>query len=222
MGDFFIGIGVLLAIIGPLLLIPITWLLHRFILKPLVKQTQLSIALSLAIVAGAVLISYIPGKLEFDRLCAKHESPMIAERIKVDGFYRMRMHAYEASPFLKDAVFEYVEAADMYEEGKYFRYSLEGDGTINKDAIPAVISTHEVIDTFSQLSYGIMLSEKRVFERAGKRELARAGQVLYQGGPLSLLFGASAMSSCPDVMTPEGATNFEIYYDLEHYVLGGD
>ena len=47
------------------------------------------------------------------------------------------------------------------------------------------------------------------------RELARAGQVVYLGGPLSLLLGAYAMSTCPDVMTPEGATNFEIYYVLE-------
>ena len=57
---------------------------------------------------------------------------------------------------------------------------------------------------------------------SNERELARAGQVVYLGGPLSLLLGAYAMSTCPDVMTPEGATNFEIYYVLDKYVLGGD
>jgi len=35
MGDLLIGISVLLAIIGPLLLIPVAWLLYRFALRPL-------------------------------------------------------------------------------------------------------------------------------------------------------------------------------------------
>ena len=68
MGDLSIGIGVLLAIMGPLLLIPITWLLHRFILKPVVKRAKMSAVLSLAIVAMAVVLTYLPGRVEFDRM----------------------------------------------------------------------------------------------------------------------------------------------------------
>ncbi|MEE9253826.1 MAG: hypothetical protein V3U43_02740 [Pseudomonadales bacterium] len=222
MGDLLIGMGVLLAIIGPLLLIPITWLLHRFILRPVLKRAKVSLLLSLAIVVVAMVLSYVPGKLEFDRLCAEHEIPAIAQRIKVDGFYRTRLYPYEARPFLEDGTFQYVEAPHMYEDDNYVRYSRAADGTITKDAISTVTSAYAVSDTFSQLSYGITLSEKRVFERVSERELARASQVVYQGGPLSLLLGVYAMSSCPDILTPEGSTNFEIYYALEQYVLGGD
>lgn len=221
-GDLFIGIGVLLAITGPLLLIPITWLLHRFILRPVVKHVRTSVVLSLVIVTLTVVLTYVPGKLEFDRLCEGHATPMITERIKVDGFYRTRLYPYEARPFLEDSTFQYVEAPHMYDDKKYVRYSRAADGTISEDIISRVTSAYMVSDRFSQFRYGITLSEKSVFARASGRELARAGRVVYRGGPLSLLLGAYAMSSCPDILTPEGSKNFEIYYALEQHVLGGD
>ena len=221
MGDLFTGIGILLAIIGPLLLIPVTWLVNRFVIRPLVKPAKVSLLLSLAVVAVAVVLSYVPGKLEFDRLCAEHATPTVVQRIKVDGFYRTRLYPYEARPFLEDGMFQYVEAPNMYEDEKFLRYSRAADGAIAKEAVSAVTSTYAVSDTFSQLSYGITLSEKRVFEHVSGRELARAGQVVYSGGPLSLLLGVYAMSSCPSIVTPQGSKNFEIYYTLERHVLGG-
>ncbi|MEJ2133147.1 MAG: hypothetical protein P8Y95_16325 [Gammaproteobacteria bacterium] len=221
MDDFLIGIGVLLAIIGPLLLIPVTWLLHRLIVRPIVKRAKVSAVLSLFIVAVAVTLSYVPGKLEYDRLCTQYATPHVAQRVSVAGFYRTRLYPYEARPFLESGGFRFVEAPHMYEEGKYVRYSRAPDGTISEQVIPAITSAYAVSDALSQLSYGITLNEKRVFERATDRELARAAQVTYEGGPLSLLLGVYAMSSCPDVITPEGSKNFEIYYGLEQHVLGG-
>ena len=221
MGDLSIGIGVLLAIIGPLLLIPITWLLHRFILKPMVKRAKMSAVLSLAIVAMAVVLTYVPGRVEFDRMCAVHATPAIAQRIKVDGFYRTKMYPYEAWPLLEEGTFQYVEAPHMYQDDKYVRYSRAADGTISEEITSAVTSTYMVSDTLSEFSYGITLSEKGVFERMSGRELGRAARVVYEGGPLSLLLGVYAMSSCPDIVTPEGSKNFEIYYELEQHVLGG-
>ena len=40
MGDLLIGISVLLATIGPLLLIPVAWLLYRFALRPLASRCK--------------------------------------------------------------------------------------------------------------------------------------------------------------------------------------
>ena len=34
------------------------------------------------------------------------------------------------------------------------------------------------------------------------------------GGPLSLLLGVYAMSTCPDIVTREGSRKFEIYHAL--------
>lgn len=221
MEDFVLAGGVLLAIIGPLLLVPITWLLHRYVLRPIVKRARVSLVLSLAIVAIAVTMSYVPGKLEFDRLCMAHATPSITQRVHVDGFFHDHLHPYEARALLQDGPFRYVEVSDMYEEGKYLRYTRAGDGTITEEIIPQITSVYAVSDTTSELSYGITLQEKRVSVRANGRQLARAAQVVYQGGPLALLLGVYAMSSCPDITTPRGSKNFDTFYSLERRVLGG-
>ena len=46
-----------------------------------------------------------------------------------------------------------------------------------------------------------------------------AADVNYRGGPLSLLLGVYAMSSCPDIRSEEGSRDFGTFYDLETIVL---
>jgi hypothetical protein len=222
MGDFFIGIGVLLAIIGPLLLIPATWLVYRFVLRRIIGRKDLAVAASVTVVAAAICLSYFPGKSEFDRLCAEHGKPVIAARVKVDGFYRTRLRAYEVRSILDDGTFRYVEAPDPYEAGKLLRYFLGPDGAVEQTAVARVTSAYAVSDTFSELPHGILASEKRIFEMDGERELARASRLTYPGGPFSILLGTHAMASCPDVMTAEGSRDFGIYHSLERYVLGSE
>ena len=73
MGNLFMLLGVLLVVLGPLLLLPVTWLLYRFavrriavsLLVPKISETvarRLAMAVSAVIVAGILVLSYLPGK----------------------------------------------------------------------------------------------------------------------------------------------------------------
>jgi hypothetical protein len=91
------GIGVLLAIFGPLLLVPITWLLYRYAVRPVALRVlaprvsaagarRIALGLSIFLVGAALVVSHYPGKREFDQLCAEHATPVISDRVTAEGF----------------------------------------------------------------------------------------------------------------------------------------
>jgi len=230
MEDFGFGVGVLLAIFGPLLLVPVTWVVYRWLTRPLAKrlmpQRERSsarvwvAALSApALVALVLVASWVPGKMEFDQLCAEHATPTIARRVSAEGFFRTRMFPYEARPFLDKGGFRFVEAPDMYNQGKLFRYARSKSGDIERQAIEELQSRYAVEKSFSAMSFGITMSEKIVYVLASREELARAAYIVYAGGPLSLFLGSYALASCPDAADPEGAVAFQTFYNLETIAL---
>jgi hypothetical protein len=107
----------------------------------------------------------------------------------------------------------------MYKEGRYVRYSRANGEEIQEEEVEAPISRYGVREDFSELPYGIVMTHKTVYEMDGDRELAKAAHITYQGGPLSLFWGAYAMSSCPDILSSEGSRNFNTFYYLESMVL---
>jgi hypothetical protein len=230
MEGFFFGLGVLLAVFGPLLLIPIVWILHRLLIRRLVlpslvrrfgaaRAGLLGVSISAAVATAVVAASYVPGKREFDRLCRAEGIPTIRERVSVEGFYRTRLYPYEAQGFLGPEGFFFVEGPDMYRRGRTIRYVLADDGQLRAEEVSEPRSRYGVRDVFEELPYGITKHDKVVYEIAGGRELGRASSIVYEGGPLSLFLGVYGMSSCPDVRSDEGAANFETYYELERIVL---
>lgn len=223
------GIGVLLAIFGPLLLVPITWLLYRYAVRPVALRVlaprvsaagarRIALGLSIFLVGAALVVSHYPGKREFDQLCAEHATPVISDRVTAEGFYRTRLYPYEATRFLDSFLF--VEAPDMYKKGVTVRYSKAGDDVRQEEA-PSLRSLYGVQENFSQPASGITMTEKRIYEIATQRELARAASLNYNGGPLALLLGAYVMSSCPDILSEKGSRDFQTYYDLETVILRG-
>lgn len=224
------GLGMLLAVAGPLLVIPVVWLVYRLLAKPVVYavlvpplagRTARWTALAVSLVCAAVVLtlSYLPGKWEFDQLCSVHAAPTVSGRVSVAGFYRQHMFPYEATRYLDEGGFTFVEAPHPYEKGIYVRYSKTGEGETGEHKISALESRYGVRKTLSELSHGILLSEKRVYEMASDRELARAAHLTYEGGPLKLFLGAYGMSSCPDISTEAGAQDFNTFYNLESVVL---
>ena len=224
-----IGIGILLAIIGPLLLIPVAWLLNRFVVRPVIRRSlgaSLSAGLvplvswvaTVVLVAAVMAASYIPGKKEFDGLCQQHGVPVVSQRVDVDGFYRTKAFPYEAAGYLD--TFHFIEAPDPYKDGIDLRYTKVGD-EVRKEEITELTSRYGFEQKFSQLPSGITMTEKRVFEVGTNRELARASNITYHGGPLSLFLGSYGMSSCPDIISEQGSRHFRTFYDLEKIVLGG-
>jgi len=224
-----LGLGVLLAVLGPLLLAPVAWLAYRFLARPLAARAApgsapgavrgVAWAVTLLAIGGALLGSYLPGKREFDRLCAEKADPVIRNRVRVEGFYRSRLYPYEAARFLKDAGFTYVEAPHLHKRGVFVRYSLDEQGKTVQRESQTLESRYGVREDFTETDAGLTVSEKKVYEIASGRELARAARINYDGGPLSILMGAYARSSCPDASTPQGSEKFLTFYELESFVL---
>lgn len=230
MGDFLIGIGVLLAIIGPLLLVPVAWLLYRFIIRPLVVRlsgkklsegdaSRFALGLTVGVLAAAIAASYYPGKQQFDALCAVNATPQRSRQVHVDGFYADKLFTYQAAQYLHHGEFTFVEAPDPYKPDVYLRYNAGPDGITNPTVIDAPTSAFGFRQTFSELPGSITMTEKVIYERATNIELARAASITYMGGPLSLFLGSYGMASCPDVITTEGSEDFNTFYNLEQLVL---
>lgn len=230
MGDFLIGIGVLLAIIGPLLLIPIAWLFYRFIIRPLIIRlagtrisqgdaTRFALGLTVGILAAAIAASYYPGKQHFDALCAVNATPQLTRQVHVDGFFADKLFPYQAAQYIVHGEFISVEAPDPYKPGVYVRYDASPDGTTHPTVINAPTSLFGFRQTFSELPGSITMTEKVIYERATNIELARAASITYMGGPLSLFLGSYGMASCPDLATAEGSEAFNTFYNLETLTL---
>jgi hypothetical protein len=230
MGDILIGIGVLLAIIGPLLLIPVAWLLYRFIIRPLVVRVsgkklserdagRFALGLTVGVLAAIIAASYYPGKQQFDALCAQSATPQRVRQVHVDGFYADRLFPYQAAQYLHRSEFSFVEAPDPYKAGVYIRYEAGPDGTAEPTVIDAPTSLFGFRQTFSELPSSITMTEKVIYERATDTELARAASINYMGGPLSLFLGSYGILSCPDIRSPEGSEAFNTFYNLENLVL---
>jgi len=233
MGNFLIGFGVFLAIFGPLLLIPLTWLTYRLVTRPLLtrytashrvnnKMVPTALLCAVLLVASTLAISYIPGKLEYRNLCVEYAEPRILEKLTVDGFYRSRVYNYEARELLEKGGFKYVEGPYPSQPERFRRYSKSPQGEFTEIEIQAPISQYGVRDELWETDSGVIVSVKTVYEAANNRELARAANITYQGGPLWILLGSYATSSCPDILTEEGAKDFRTYYDIERIVLNND
>jgi hypothetical protein len=231
MGDALIGLGVLLVIIGPLLNLPVIWALHRWLAGPLAQKflgprigstnaRWIGLVGSVGVVVLVHAVAYLPGKLRFDPLCEAQSTPRILATVEVPGFYRTRLYAYEAQRFLKDGLFEYVEGPNMNRQGDYVRYRLGEDGEVVEEPLAEPASPYEVEDALT-LDGGITISRKSIRERSSGREIGRAASLHYSGGPLSLLLGIGAMSSCPDIRTEQGSRDFRTYYEFEKVILHG-
>lgn len=232
MESFAIGLGVLLAILGPLLLLPVAWLLQR-LLRPLVRRLApadltmgttraLGWLASIGLLAATLVVTWYPGHAEFERLCVRYGIPQIAERVTVEGFYRERLFPYETHRLFEDG-FSYLETVDpQYPNAtRRLRYRPGPDGVAVPEPVDEFVSRYAVEQTLVHEAHGILRSEKRIRSRDDERLLARAGEVTYQGGPLALFLGAYAVESCPDIRMPQGSRAFATFHDLEAIVLGG-
>ena len=61
--------------------------------------------------------------------------------------------------------------------------------------------------------------EKLAYEIETSRGLAKAAEIVYRGGPLSIFLSVYGMSSCPDIRSEEGSEQFRTFYDLETITL---
>jgi hypothetical protein len=227
---FAIGLGVLLAIFGPVLLIPLIWIIYRIATKrlarrivgseaPVTKTRLLGLCSAAAIVGAVLAASYIPGKISFERLCDEEGMPIIRRRTRTDGYFRTRLFPYEAQSILAQGPFRFIEGPNPYEQGSYVRYELDPEGAVQEQDVDAPTADCEVEKEFEQAPWGIHVTRKTIRDRRSGEELAKAASIVYQGGPLWLFFGSYAMDSCPDASSADEEKNFDTFYNLERIVL---
>lgn len=225
------GIGVILAILGPFLLLPLLYLTYRLVTLPLARLALRSdvtrggvraaaFLLAVLLLAGVLAVSYFPGKFEFDRVCAEFGSPRIAERVMVDGYWREPLLPFQAREILDRGPFRFIEGPAQGKTGEVVRYHLAEDGTVRMEGVEKAVSRFGVRLTTESLKGGVLITRKLIFDRSTGRELASAASLVYEGGPLSLLLGPWGMSSCPDPRTAQGSRDFKSFYHLETLVLG--
>ena len=222
------GLGIIIAVFGPLLLIPIVLIVARWPLRRLMGKWAdrcfgsfsgfVRLFVAIVLVATVVLASYLPGRMEYEHLCELH-APVITEATDAPGFYATELYPYLAERFLREWGFSYIEAPDMYKEGRTLRYEVGSDGKTVVTEIAAPTSRYAVSDTTRSLGNTLVLQEKRIFERASGRELAHAGSVTYHGGYLHLLLGGYGMSYCPHPGTIKASQEFDDFYYLVRKVL---
>jgi len=224
------GIGILLAIFGPLLLIVPMVLVYRLLVcsnpatrfgwsKGMPRFAYAMIAaVSVLLVVGA---TYLPGKLEFNRLCENLAEPKIIERARADGFFLDDSTADSfGMRYLRNEGFDWFETRDIYKPDGYARYRKEGDKIV-RETVSELTARYTVQSMHEKRSLGIVVDRVAVTERVSGKLLAQAHSVTYHGGPLSLLLVLYGMSDCPDVRTQQGSRQFNVYYHLARDTLLG-
>ncbi len=231
MGDYWFAAGLLLSIFGPLLLVlPIAalyWLFRRYGLAQRLGNTQRGSAkavhglLALTSVAVVIVVTWLPGRLEFSRLCDELAEPRIYARVKAEGFYIDDLTANSfGQRYLRDEGFAWMEAKDIYHRGQFIRYRRDGS-KIATDAIPALTATYVVSSGVEVRANSIHVARTEIAERVSGKILAEAHSVIFHGGPLGLFIGVYGFASCPHPITAEGSRQFNTYYHLVREVLGG-
>ena len=231
MGEYWFAAGLLLSIFGPLLfLVPVTLLYFvfrrgsvaaRFGVVHAGTQRAVHWLLAASLVVAVVVLTWLPGRLEFDRLCNELSEPSIRTRVKVDGFYLDDVTANSfGMRYLHDEGFAWVEARDIYRRGAFVRYRKAGE-KIETDPIPALTATHMVRSGVEQRPRGINVARTEIIERASGKVLAEAHSITYRGGPLGLFLGMFGTGHCPNPVFAEGNRQFKSYYYLAREVLGG-
>lgn len=226
MGETAMGIGIVLGILGPLLVIPVIWVVHswftRLFLAPRLKGRFAAVpplAISTVLVLGILLASYLPGRITYNALCAAHSVPRIAERVNVEGLFVDELYPYRAAQHLYDQGFAFVEAPEFPARRTNIRYTPAASRKVSQQPVSNLLSRYGLRVEYSRMSWGVGMTRKIVYELESNRVLAEAASVDYHGGPLWMFFGVYGLSSCPGEDTDRGTEDFRTYYNLEAVVL---
>jgi hypothetical protein len=222
-------VGLLLAVLGPLLLLLPLALLYflfrraglgaRLGLSP-VNARLLHLAAAAGIVLGAVLATYLPGRIAFERLCQELAEPRIHERVRAEGFFLDDLTAASfGQRYVGEEGFAWFETHDLYRRGQYVRYRKQGDNVVSEPA-DELRARHAVKSGVEVRPDGIHVARTAITERDSGRLLAEAHSVIYHGGPLGVVLGVYGLSNCPNPITAEGSRQFNLYYHLVREVLG--
>lgn len=175
---------------------------------------------SVLLVLGVLLASYLPGRLEFERLCTDFAEPRIFWKVRVEGFFLDDLTANSfGQRYLGEEGFAWFETHDIYKRGRFVRFRKAGD-KVHTEPVTELQSLHVVKSATEVRDRTIHVSRTAISERESGRLLAEAHSVIYHGGPLGIVLGVYGMSHCPNPITPEGSRQFNLYYHLVREVLG--
>lgn len=228
MEGFAFAAGLLLSFLGPaLFLLPVwgvsaalrRWVLARWFGARGATARHMSWILAVVMVGAAVLATYVPGRMEFERLCEALSEPRIHERAVAPGFYLDDLAADSfGQRYVGEEGFAWMETRDIYRRDAHVRYRRVG-GEVVREPAPDLWARYAVTSTLEVRARGIHVARTAITDRADGRLLAQAHSLTYHGGPLGMLLGVYGLSQCPDPRSPEGSRRFDTYYHLARRVL---
>lgn len=207
-------IGVLWAAFAPVLLV-----VALAIVAILLRRRGLRRAWALAAAATLIPVAaiYAYDRAGFARVCAEVGPPVIRAKAKADGFLLTSGTANSfGMRYVQSDGFDWIEMKDIYRRAAYVRLSRAADGKIVETPIDTPRALYEVRETFEQRP-NAGVSTTQIIDRATGAELARASNVIFDGGATKWVLGAWGVASCPSAFSDPG--EFRAYYDLAKNTL---
>jgi len=213
-------IGVLWAMLAPLLLAIPVWALHRLlaVVRP-AWPARRRLALAAAAVATGVLALWLPARLQFARLCDEIGMPRVVERVKVDGFFLDDSTANSfGMRYLHEEGFEWIEARSIRRRDGYTRYRKTAQG-IQSEEIAEPSASVQVSSVLTMGAGPASVQRTVITDRHSGRVLATAGSAHFGGGPARWVLGAYGSASCPNPASPSENAAWSLGYHLAKATL---
>ena len=181
-------IGLLWAMLAPLLLLPLAWVL--------VKLLRLRWPASLGIVAVVTLVVWLPERLAFHNRCVAMGEPTILKTVNADGFFLDDPTANSfGMRYLQKPGFLWLEARSIYNRSKFTRYDKDGE-KINQREIDDLTAQYVLTSTLSEEgSWNVSRTE--ISDLSSGEKLAWAESGNFDGGIAKWVLGAYGTSHCP-------------------------
>jgi len=146
-------------------------------------------------------VSYIPGALRFQDLCATHGEPILGEVPAAEGYfidaYYVWIHS-KSEELLKSGVLRYVEGKNNRSKSlPYLRVSFDENGTRIEEQVPALESEYG-FRMLHRREHGITSITREFFRIDSGEVLSRYASYDYMGGPLAWLMQPWGRRSCPE------------------------
>lgn len=209
------AVGIIWALLAPLLLVPViallAWLLSR-------ARVKFAVPLSVLAVVLTVSVFWFIDWSEFDRICKTEGAPTVYRRDTAEGIF---LNSGTSNSFgmryLQDEGFSWVEARSVTEPNGWVRYERSANGTITTARISSITARYEVREDFIKPNGHTDMSRTQVVDRSTGEVVAKAGSANFDGGRMNAVLGVWGARSCPSPMSsPEG---FDGFYHLARHAL---
>ena len=206
--------GIYIVIFGWLLNIPLLFLIYFLVAKPICKRVngncsrKKRLLLSGTTLVAAILATYIPGWLHFNKLCSEHATPLIGSVKGVNHYYIQEVNPN--GPFLEldrikkqfeDNRISFIEGPNIFRtkhrpnKAPYLRYHLTDEGKFEYHEIDKRESRFGFRRRFNNEG-GLYSHVDEVYRIKDNSIISQETELRYHGGYLSWLTFPFGIREC--------------------------